>query len=271
MATLTEPASIAATRTYRDREAGITDPEMRAKLYALPQVMADWLAPYGGFEGRHVLDFGCGFGETAAGIALGHGAAEVRGVDIQPKPERCAGILRDTLGLNGLPANLNLRQIEPGEAVGRGDLDIVVSWSTVEHVARGLLDGVLGSLHTALKPGGLAFIQISPLYFSPEGSHLWALGYRGWEHLTRQTSEVLEAIEAAPWLDAKRRARMARMFLTLNRVTADELVDRLGRAGFSVLREQRDRTDLVPPRALTQAYAHDALTTQQVVLLLQRD
>ncbi|MBX9617010.1 MAG: class I SAM-dependent methyltransferase [Caulobacteraceae bacterium] len=271
MVTLTEFASSAATRAYRDREAGSLDPEMRAKLYGLPQIMADWLAPHGGFEGRRVLDFGCGFGETAAGIALGHGAAEVRGVDIQPKPQRCAGILRETLGLETLPGNLKLRQIEPGEAVGRDDLDIVVSWSTVEHVARGLLDGVLGSLHAALKPGGLAFIQISPLYFSPEGSHLWALGYRGWEHLTRQTSEMLDAIEAAPWLDDGRKARMTRMFLTLNRLTAEELVDRVGKAGFSVLREQRDRTDLVPSPALIQAYALEALTTGQVVLLLRRD
>ncbi|MDP3405470.1 MAG: class I SAM-dependent methyltransferase [Brevundimonas sp.] len=271
MAILTESASIAATRAYRDGETGILDPDLRAKLYALPQIMADWLAPFGGFEGQRVLDFGCGFGETAAGIALGHGAAEVRGVDIQPKPEGCAGILREHLGLEALPVNLNVYQIEPGAPVGRGDLDIVVSWSTVEHVARGLLDGVLGSLHVALRPGGLAFIQISPLYFSPEGSHLWALGYRGWEHLSRQTSEVLEAIEGAPWLDAKRKARMTRMFLTLNRLTAEELVDRVGKAGFSVLREQRDRTDLVPPHALTQAYALEALMTQQVVLLLRRD
>lgn len=271
MVTLTASTSIAATRAYRDREASIVEPELRAKLYAVPQIMADWLAPFGGFEGRRVLDFGCGFGETAAGIALGYGPAEVRGVDIQPKPERCAGILRETLGLDELPGNLRLRQIEAGEAVGQGDLDIVVSWSTVEHVARGLLDGVLTSLHTALKPGGLAFIQISPLYFSPEGSHLWALGYRGWEHLLRQTSEVLDGLEATPWLDAGRKARMTRMFLTLNRLTADELVGRLRKAGFSVLREQRDRTDLVPPEALTQAYAVEALTTQQIVLLLRRD
>jgi cyclopropane fatty-acyl-phospholipid synthase-like methyltransferase len=267
----TATANVDATRAYRAGEAGVTDPVLRAKLYAVPRVMADWLAPFGGFEGRRVLDFGCGFGETAAGIALGHGAAEVRGVDIQPKPERCAEILRETLGLDGPPANLRFSRIAPGEPVGDGDHDIVVSWSAVEHVARGLLDGALEGLHAALKPGGLAFIQISPLYFSPEGSHLWPLGYRGWEHLLRQTSEVLDEIEAAPSLDAERKARITRMFLTLNRLTADELVERVGRAGFRIVREQRDRTDLVPPAALTQAYAMDALTTQQVVLLLQRD
>lgn len=240
------------------------------KFCEIPDIIETWLAPYGGFAGRDILDFGCGFGEMAAGIALGYDPGKVVGVDIQDKPARCEDILRDQLGLSGMPATLSLRQIEECGSLGASAFDLVISWSTLEHVRRAVLPATIADLWSALRPGGLAFVQISPLYFSPEGSHLWALGYHAWEHLLRQTSEVLADIEAAPGVTDDAKGRLVQLFSTLNRVTANDLKQSFQSAGFEVLREQRDRTDAIPEARLIEAYSLDALTTFQIVLLLRK-
>ncbi len=263
-------ASGLSPASFRSLEAGLNDPSLRQKIFGIPQIIDDWLAPYGGLQGRRVLDFGCGFGETAAGMALGFDSMVVDGVDTQPKPVRCAEILRDSFGLESLPDTLQLRQIEPGASLGQDKYDLLTSWSVVEHVRRGALDTIISGLFQALKPGGLAFIQISPLYFSPEGSHLWALGYLDWQHLTKQVSEVLADIAAADHLPQEARERLVDLFTTLNRVTADEIKGRFEAAGFEVLREQRDMVDRTPPADLLEAYRLDALKTFQIVLLMRR-
>lgn len=253
------------------RRAEVTDPKLRAKLYGVPQTIAAWLEPYGGLSNKRVLDFGCGFGETAAGIALGHGAHSVHGVDVQDKPGQCGPILSREFGLVDLPDNLRFSRIPERGPSEPHAYDVVVSWSVLEHVARGSLSQVLAAIHDSLRPGGVAFFQIAPLYFSPEGSHLWPLGYDRWEHLLKQTSEVLEDIANCDGVGPERKARLTRLFTTLNRVTAPDLVQRCEAAGFRVLRQQRDHTNLTPPDVLLEAYALEALTTHQIVLALQRD
>ena len=44
--------------------------ELRQKLVTLPGIIAEWVAPHGGLAGRKVMDFGCGLGELAAGLAF---------------------------------------------------------------------------------------------------------------------------------------------------------------------------------------------------------
>lgn len=265
------PLNSLSREDFLVRKGEVADARLQTKLYELPRIISEWLEPFGGFENRRVLDFGCGFGETAAGIALGYGAQDVHGVDIQAKPEECEAILGSVFGLAGLPGNLRFSRISEGGPEERQAYDVVISWSAVEHVARQTLPRVLQAMHDSLRPSGLAFIQISPLYFSPEGSHLWPLGYRNWEHLLKQTSEVIDDIASCDTVGPERKARLTRLFTTLNRLTADDLVQRCKDVGFQVLREQRDRTAIRPPDVLTDAYTPDALTTQQIVLLLQRN
>jgi 2-polyprenyl-3-methyl-5-hydroxy-6-metoxy-1,4-benzoquinol methylase len=60
----------------------ITDKTYFQKFTYLPTIIEDWMAPHGGLKGKEILDFGCGEGTTAMGLALQHEAARVVGIDI---------------------------------------------------------------------------------------------------------------------------------------------------------------------------------------------
>lgn len=248
--------------------AGTAPAELRNQLFDLPRIIVDWMAPYGGVAGRRVMDLGCGHGILAAGLALGYGPKFVCGVEVTTEPEKLPSILQDRVGVD-VPANLEFRRIKAGEMCEDRDFDVVVSWSVLEHLQRNSFDAIMGQVRDRMKPGGLMFIQISPLYFSPEGSHLWALGYTDWQHLTREMSEVREDLDAAELTD-RQRELLWKLFVRLNRYTAPDIETRLTGLGFTVLRRQVDRVDREPPAELLTAYTHDALTTHQIVLLLQR-
>ena len=246
------------------------DEATRLKLVELPRIIDEWLAPHGGLVGRRVLDFGCGFGEMAAGIAIGFDPAVVVGIDIGRGPIKGIERLEAWLGPGRLPSNLRLEQVTPGALGSVDPIDVVVSWSAVEHVAREALEKILRDLHARLAPDGVMMIQISPLYFSPAGAHLWPCDYGPWEHLQKSSAEVVADIAACAALNERQRKAVTEMFLELNRLTAPELIDLVQKAGFRVIRRHIERTDLTPPARLTDAYALDALTTEQVVLLLKK-
>lgn len=72
--------------------------EAQMKFHDLPFYLHHWMAEHGGLAGRRILDFGCGSGASAAGIALLGGAELVVGVDINPESRACGGFLREALG-----------------------------------------------------------------------------------------------------------------------------------------------------------------------------
>ncbi|MEQ7155394.1 class I SAM-dependent methyltransferase [Brevundimonas aurifodinae] len=248
--------------------AETASPDLRQKLLILPAIIADWAEPHGGLAGRRIMDFGCGLGELAAGLAYAEPTASVVGLEVTDQPDGLPAVLKP-LGLIP-PANLSFRTVPLGEVGDEDDFDLIVSWSVFEHVQRNQFDAVVAGLKTRLKPGGLLFMQVSPLFFSPEGSHLWALGYTDWQHLTRELSEVREDLEASS-LNERQRELHWKLFLRLNRFTALDFDARLHAPGFTALRRQVDRVDREPPAELLTAYTREALTTEQIVLLLRRD
>lgn len=242
--------------------------DLRQKLIALPDIISEWFEPHGGLSGRKIMDFGCGRGEVTAGLAARHPTADVIGVEVSDEPSQLDAIL-DGIGAARL-SNLSFRKVPRGDLCDDTDFDAIVSWSVFEHIQRNQFDRVVGQLRDRLRPSGLMFTQVSPLYFSPEGSHLWSLGYTDWQHLTRELSEMREDFEASPLTERQREAQW-KMFQRLNRLTAPDIEARLSTAGFTILRRQIDHVDREPPRDLLTAYDRDALMTHQIVLLLRRD
>jgi cyclopropane fatty-acyl-phospholipid synthase-like methyltransferase len=253
-----------------ERRAESLTGEAKTKFLDIPYYVHEWTKDFGGLKGKRVLDFGCGSGISSAGIAILHEAEQVIGVDINSEATACEIFLNSNFDIPTLPSNLAFEEIRPGQTTSHQQFDCIFSWSVFEHVNNRLYPSVLAELVSKMKPGGLFFVQISPLYFSPEGSHLWAIGYDRWEHLTNQTSDVYEDIFTHSQISSEAKEALWSMFRTLNRVTASQLLNRLADAGLVLIREQRDCINLEPTKDLLSIYSREVLLNYQVVALLRK-
>lgn len=61
----------------------------RHKFESTTQIIAEWLEPYGGIKGRNILEFGCGEGIMALGLALQHNPTLIVGVEITNAVRQC--------------------------------------------------------------------------------------------------------------------------------------------------------------------------------------
>ena len=186
-----------------------------------------------------------------------------------------------------IPAALSFETITPGAPLaGRhAGVDGIMSWSTFEHVQHDQLLPILRDLHACLRAGGVFFLQIEPLFFSPFGSHLRRYIDVPWQHLLVPEDDLWRAIEAHQGtIDAQEvdfgfadfgvegyKRFVFKEYQQLNRLTADELVDLAVQAGFSVLRQERRRVDMAVPAALHGRYPDDWLTNNELLLLLGKD
>ena len=269
---------------------GIQDPTYRTKFVDITDLIdEEWLGPYGGIAGKDILEFGCGEGAMALGMALRKSAKRVVGIEVLDVYKHCLPIAGKQIGIDALPGNLELVKIAPGGALDRfGTFDFVYSWSVIEHVTQTMLPDMLGTIRDALKPGGLFFLQISPLYYSAFGSHMQPWIAQPWAHLSMQHDLYKNALDNAPPTSeevkaawgvyipqnadkATERAALWETYTTLNRLTAPQLCRLASDAGFEILRDYRTTTDDIPvPRDLGEIYDHETLKTEQVVLLLRR-
>ena len=141
------------------------------------------------FGDARVLEFGCGHGALAIGVAEA-GAADVLGVDLDE--ERVAFASRkvrdqypELLGKIAFSTE-DIRSLMPGEP-----FDYIVSKDTLEHVVEDL-PGIADHLHRLLKPNGKLIVGFSPLYYSPFGDH-GRLGLPGaWLHAVLPRRLVLK-------------------------------------------------------------------------------
>ena len=250
----------------------IKDEVRRTKFITLPATIAEWVGDYTPLADAEILDFGCGEGITALGLALQYAPARVVGVDIMPDPERCLPIARTELGLSSLPDNLELHRVKPGYLHNANDsFDVIYSWSVFEHVDMRVIDDVIELLYKSLKPDGVVFIQIAPLYYSSEGSHLYDFIREPWGHLLHQSNIYHEKLVSAKNIDSEDlRKSLASTYTTLNRITVPELERRFTNKNFEIIRKYTTRDELDPPDSLTEIYNRDVLTTNQVVLLLRK-
>jgi SAM-dependent methyltransferase len=266
----------------------IQDALYRAKFVNVPDIIDDWLAEYGGVANKDVLEFGCGEGTMALGVALRKQAQRVVGVEILDVHKQCLSLANRQICLDALPSNLHLRQIAPGaDLTVFGAFDIAYSWSVFEHVSQHMLERAMGSVFAALKPGGFFFVQISPLYYSPNGSHLMPWVCEPWAHLLMQDDAFKSRLFGAPETPAQIRNEWAvyipdaadiatergilwNTYETLNRMTAPNLRRLVESTGFEVLRDYRTHADFDIPQSLLDVFQRDVLLTEQVVLLARK-
>jgi cyclopropane fatty-acyl-phospholipid synthase-like methyltransferase len=247
----------------------ISDPTYQSKFVDLVRIISEWTSDYFSIEGKDILDFGCGEATTALGMALQKKPRRIVGVEIQDEYLRCLPLAREQIGLDAFPENINLIKVVPGQMHSLSDrFDLIYSWSVFEHVEQSFIPAVLQSLRGLLKPNGLFFMQVAPLYYSAEGSHMKPWIPEPWAHLRYQHSVYKDMLErGCP--DTNELRTLWSVYTTLNKVTADQLVQHAKNAGFEILRDYRTQDEIEPSEDLLRIFQRDVLITNQVVMLLR--
>ena len=263
----------------------ITDEWFASHFRYAADVVHEALSPVCNPAAAALLDFGCYDGTTGLGLLLRHDWKRVIGVDIDPGFDALPRLSREQIGLQRLPQGLQFRRIAPGESLQPvGRVDAIMSWSVFEHIDRKILDWVVADFHSVLAPGGHCFVQIDPLYFSPQGSHLGRFAAQPWAHLRMADDELEQFVMAAapetvPADEITEQFRsmsfdeykrfIFRHYQELNRITADELLSLFARNGFELVWEKRRRTTEEIPAELLGRYDDDLLRTCEIFALFR--
>ena len=162
----------------------ISDQWFKDHFECAAPIIHEWLSAEMEMAGASLLDFGCGDGITDLAIALKYRPKNVIGVDITSTFTNLDEIAARQIGLNRFPKNLSFQKIAPGQSLAHTlKVDAIFTWSAFEHIERPFLDMVVADLFDLLPQGGLFFLQIEPLYYSPFGSHLGRFIKQPWAHL----------------------------------------------------------------------------------------
>ncbi|HSS99890.1 MAG TPA: hypothetical protein VLK33_22805, partial [Terriglobales bacterium] len=91
----------------------ITNEVFERKLNFCSMIFGQWLQPLVDLSKSTILDFGCGDGTMALGIALHLKAQRVIGVDAVPDFEILPRMSQEQIRLSKLPFNLEFHLIKP--------------------------------------------------------------------------------------------------------------------------------------------------------------
>jgi predicted O-methyltransferase YrrM len=128
--------------------------------------------------GRRLLDFGCGTGASTVCIGAMFPHTEVVGVELDAES---AAIARRIAGARGL-ANVRFEVSPHGAALpaGIGKFDYVMLSAVYEHLLPEERRLVLPRIWSAMRPGGVLFVNQTPHRFFPYEHHstgLWFINY----------------------------------------------------------------------------------------------
>lgn len=182
-----------------------------------------------------VLDFGCGWGGET--LWLARHVRSVVGIDIE------AGAIEQANRASAASGAANCRFVQaPAGALpfADGSFDAVFSTNTFEHVMD--LDGAFRELFRVLRPGGVVLSRFGPLFFSPQGYHLYWACQVPYAHLLCGLDAVLALRNARC---ATARHATSWQSLGLNGRRYDEYKRCASAAGFSL-----ERFDRIPVRKL---------------------
>jgi hypothetical protein len=263
----------------------ISDEWFRAHFHYATDLVNQWLGSVLDLRTAKLLSFGCGDGITDLGLVLRYGATDIYGIDIRQEYNKLKRISKEQLGLRRVPRSLRFDTIKPGAPLsGRMQVGGIFSWSTFEHIQKDQLEPIARDLFDTLLPGGYFFLQIEPLFYSPFGSHLRRYDDVPWHHLLASDEELWRVVQEHQGdIDGAERDFgfddfgvegykhfVFNEYRTLNRLTADQLVDLMTRVGFKVAQQERRRVDMAIPDALKGRYPDEDLLTNEIILLLAK-
>jgi len=222
--------------------------------------------------------------DTSLGVSKKAEPTYLLGVDITDAFQGLSTLAVDKLGQGDIPCNLHFKKVMPGESLDVKDLDGIYSWSVFEHIDRAFLYPIITDFYRQLRSGGVLFIQIEPLYFSPFGSHLQRLVSEPWAHL-RYDQESLRArvmefdgnvaeheldLAASGGVTEGFKKWLWGEYLSLNQLRHQELTQLLEFAGFQIVRSELGRHPERPPRELVEQYTEDDLRINELRVLARK-
>jgi SAM-dependent methyltransferase len=241
------------------------DKAFRGRAVSEYQRVRTWIRGVIDLDKARILDFGCGTGIAATSFALRHPNSTVHGVDIVPVDQpRLRKAFNSQIGKD-IPSNVEFHTLLPGVHSISGKYDLIFAWSVFGHIPEHDIAPTFEHLRGSLSKGGRLFIQSSPLYFSPEGSLLGRYYKAPWHHLLLTIDQLRDGVFSAGAGGTE--TREWHQFLGLNRLTAEDIIDRATGAGLNLNRIKKLHTELVPPPRLTRVYDADVLTTTEFMAL----
>jgi 2-polyprenyl-3-methyl-5-hydroxy-6-metoxy-1,4-benzoquinol methylase len=121
------------------------------------------------FEGKRILDFGCGSGSSTMVLARMFPRSEIVGVELSPELLELARRRKDFYGYRNLtfllsPAGTTLPE-------GLAPFDFVVLSAVFEHLLPAERKNLMPQLWALVKPGGVLLVNQTPHRFFPFESH----------------------------------------------------------------------------------------------------
>lgn len=212
-----------------------------------PGEVLDFLAADGlDLTDQVVGDVGCGDGIIDLGLVHRGAPRQLTGFDLNEVDTERLARLAEERGLPAIPDTLHFARSTATSLPAPDDtFDVVVTWSAFEHVGDPLT--LMRDIGRVLKPDGLLFLQIWPLFHSEHGGHLWDWTGGDFPHLTRSPDAVQREI-----LESGREhaAYMADEVRHLNRATIDDLQRAILAAGLAVRKLELMTSTVHIPQAL---------------------
>jgi ubiquinone/menaquinone biosynthesis C-methylase UbiE len=198
----------------------------------IPAQISEFLRGDGiSLEGRDVLDLGCGDGIGTLGMAS-VGVGSVLGVDLEEVDVAFLGERAAGMGIGFPHPKLSFVTCEPNLLpVEDASMDLVTAWSVFEHVDDPT--ALMREVHRVLRPDGLFFLQIWPMWSSEHGSHLWPWFPSGHDHLVLSDAEIAATLETQIPSRPLRESFVG-LKESCNHATIDELQVSLVEAGFYI-------------------------------------
>jgi SAM-dependent methyltransferase len=238
------------------------DPEIDARKWfadhyheAAAQVVAFLAGDEISLEGKLVADIGCGDGIIDLGVFHRGDPQMLVGYDIREIDLDALATAAKAAGVNRLPPTdrFSFMVSEPDRIPAPNDtFDVAFSWSSFEHISNPVT--MLREIRRILKPAGVLFLQIWPLYFSQHGGHLWQSIPEPFPHLRHPVHILERRIGGRRGTDRSRDA--IDELRSLNKLTLDDLQRALLAAGMRATKvELQAETFHVP-----EAVAHHSLS-----------
>lgn len=180
-------------------------------------------------RGSRVLDFGCGTGALAIGLA--RESCDVVGLDIQEPLLRRARTLASTCRT----------RVKFTDRLEGSQFDCIISMNSMEHFAEPL--AVLRQMRSVLAPNGRIVVTFCPTWLSPYGAHMHFFTNVPWVHLIFPERTVL-AVRARFVDDGA--TRYEEVTGGLNRMTVRRFFRLVHDAGLSIVSSRVDAVRGLP-------------------------